>query len=97
MADVTSYLKRLTDLANSILIDLQSLKDLKIIKDTNYPYDFLNGLENVTILQQQDISMYTVNDTVNHELLDRVRYHLEGTLLTTIGILGIFGNIYIHT
>ena len=93
MADFTSILKRLTDLADSILSDLNSLEDLKIIQSPNDTYDLLNALENFTKwggIESTDL----LDDTVNHALLETVRYHLEGTVLIAIGIVGMFGKTF---
>ena len=90
MADVTSLLRRLTDLADSILYDLDSLKDLNIIQGHNNTNEFLNSLDNFTSIILSN-SNHSISEPINQDLLQLVRYHLEGTILTTIGVFGMFG------
>ena len=90
MADVTSLLRRLTDLADSILYDLKSLKELNIIQGHNTTNEFLNSLDGFTDNVPPDSNISTT-EPINHYLLQSVRYHLEGTVLTIIGVLGMFG------
>ena len=86
MADVS--LRRSGGLADSILYDLDALKDLIIINGNNSPNESSRSLSNYTNIELKEDS---ISQSLNQVLLQSVRYYLEGIVLTTIGISGIFG------
>ena len=88
MADITRWLQRLADFANTICDDAaNSLKTLEGIQSPKVT-EVLIALHNIT-----DNCNLSKNggENINYELLNWVAYHLEGTVLTILGILGIFG------
>ena len=88
MADVTSWLQRLSEFANDICNEAaNSLKNLEGI-ETPESTEILNALRNIT-----DECNPQRADGINYDLLNWVAYHIEGTVLTIIGVLGIFGKI----
>ena len=89
MADVTRWLQKLSDFAHDICDDAaNSLKTLEGFDETPKSTEILNALRNIT-----DQCNPQVGEDINYDLLNWVAYHIEGTVLTVIGILGIFGKI----
>ena len=87
MADVTSWLDRLSDFASDICDDAaNSLKNLEEAVESPKSTEILNALRNIT-----DECNPQRGDDINYDLLNWVAYHLEGTVLIIVGVLGIFG------
>ena len=88
MADITRWLERLADFAHTICDDAaNSLKNLEGIQSSKAT-EILIALRNIT--DNCNLSNNGGGD-INYDLLNWVGYHLEGTVLTILGILGIFG------
>ena len=89
MADVRSWLQRLSDFANDICEDAKtSLRNLEKVVNNPNSAVILNALRNIT-----DECNPQRGEDINYDLLNWVAYHIEGTVLTIVGFLGIFGNI----
>ena len=90
MADITRWLEKLSDFANTICDDaansLENLEGIQSSKST----EILIALRNIT--NNCNLSKNRGED-INYELLNWVAYHLEGTVLTILGFLGIFGKL----
>ena len=92
MGDVTRWLDRLSDFAHDICDDAaNSLKNL--VDESEEVEDpkrdtILDALRNIT-----DECNPQEGEDINHDLLNWVAYHIEGTVLTIIGVLGIFGKL----
>ena len=88
MADITRWLEKLADFATTICDDAaNSLENLEGIQSPKAT-EILIALRNIT-----DNCKFSINkgEDINYGLLNWVGYHLEGTVLVILGILGIFG------